>query len=40
MKAFAWPMLLQAAGLAQPAGTKLQLTAGRAARRPRGRPTR
>jgi hypothetical protein len=32
MKAFAWPLLLQAAGLAQPAGTKLQLTpAGRKA---------
>ncbi len=27
MQAFAWPMLLQAAGLAQPAGAKLQLTA-------------
>jgi hypothetical protein len=27
MKAFAWPMLLQAAGLAGPAGAKLQLTA-------------
>jgi hypothetical protein len=32
MKAFAWPMLLQAAGLAGPAGSKLQLTpAGRKA---------
>jgi len=32
MKAFAWPMLLQAAGLAASAGTKLQLTeAGRKA---------
>ena len=27
MQTFAWPLLLQAAGLAQPAGTRLQLTA-------------
>ncbi len=27
MQSFAWPLLLQAAGLAQPAGTRLQLTA-------------
>jgi hypothetical protein len=32
MKAFAWPLLLQAAGLAEPAGARLQLTeAGRKA---------